>query len=57
MRWLIWTHDLASRNRYKDDMTPDQKDALLEALKAHFHPTLTAEIRRELQSSSSRMEE
>lgn len=43
--------------RYKDDMTPDQKDALLDVLRAHPHPTISPEIRRELVSTSSRMEE
>ncbi|KAI9033293.1 Bystin-domain-containing protein [Hyaloraphidium curvatum] len=55
---VLWQQSLlVFSQRYKEDMTPDQKDALLEVVKVHFHPTISPEIRRELGSSSSRMEE
>jgi essential nuclear protein 1 len=38
-------------------MTPEQKDALLEVLRAKPHAKITPEIRRELVSSRARGEE
>ena len=35
-------------------MTPEQKDALLDVLKAKIHPGITPDIRRELQNSNCR---
>lgn len=37
-------------------MTPDQKDALLDLIKAKSHPEISAEVRRELVGSSCRGE-
>jgi essential nuclear protein 1 len=35
-------------------LTPDQKDALLDVIRARPHPTLSAEIRREIVNSVER---
>jgi len=43
--------------RYKQDVSSEQKEALLEILKIHSHPKITDEIRRELQHSKCRDEE
>lgn len=43
-------------SRYKEDMTPDQKEALVALLKVKYHPEISAEIRRELQNSTCRGE-
>uniref|UniRef100_T1JID7 Bystin n=1 Tax=Strigamia maritima TaxID=126957 RepID=T1JID7_STRMM len=40
--------------RYKEDMSSDQKDMLLDLIKVHSHPTITTEIRRELRNSKCR---
>jgi len=40
--------------RYKSDVSTDQKDALFELLKAHSHHDITNEIRRELMSAKCR---
>lgn len=37
-------------------MTPEQKEALMEVLKAKVHPQITPEIRRELVHSTARGE-
>ena len=42
--------------RYKSDLTPEQKEALLEVLRAKTHPLITPEIRREIVNSSVRSE-
>ncbi|KAJ2763978.1 snoRNA-binding rRNA-processing protein, partial [Coemansia nantahalensis] len=42
--------------RYKADLTPEQKDALLAVLKAQYHPGITEEIRREINHSVCRGE-
>ncbi|KAJ1730061.1 snoRNA-binding rRNA-processing protein [Coemansia biformis] len=42
--------------RYKADLTPEQKDALLGVLKAQYHPGITEEIRREITHSVCRGE-
>jgi essential nuclear protein 1 len=42
--------------RYKQDLTPDQKDALLEVLKHKCHDQITPEIRREIVNSVARGE-
>jgi len=36
---------------YASDLTPDQKDALLDVIRATSHPQITSEIRRELVNS------
>ena len=48
---------LAFVQRYKQDVSSEQKEALLEILKIHSHPKITDEIRRELQHSKCRDEE
>jgi len=45
---------LTLAQRYKGDISSEQRDALLELLRDQFHPTLSAEIRRELQSAKCR---
>lgn len=40
--------------RYKSDISTEQKEALLELLKRQAHPTITPDIRRELQNSKCR---
>lgn len=37
--------------RYSFDLTPDQKDALLDVVRASPHPQISPEIRRELVNS------
>ena len=50
----IWL--LTPRNRYASDLTPDQKDALLDIARAHPHPQISPEVRRELVNSVVRGE-
>merc|ERR1712072_199779 len=46
---VLWHQSLlVFAQRYKADMTPEQKEALMEVLKAKQHPQITPEIRREL---------
>lgn len=40
--------------RYGSDLTPDQKDALLDVIRARPHPSISAEIRREIVNSVER---
>ncbi|CAH2068587.1 unnamed protein product, partial [Iphiclides podalirius] len=40
--------------RYKADISTEQRDALLELLRKQSHPTITPEIRRELQAAKCR---
>lgn len=40
--------------RYKSDISTEQREALLELLKRKSHPTITPEIRRELQAAKCR---
>jgi len=40
--------------RYKEDISNEQKEALHELLRVHSHPKITAEIRRELQHAKCR---
>lgn len=47
---------LAFAQRYKNDITDDQRDFLLETLRQRFHHAIGPEIRRELLSGSARME-
>jgi essential nuclear protein 1 len=42
---------------YKSDMTPEQKDALLELLRFKTHAQISPEVRRELVNSVARGEE
>jgi essential nuclear protein 1 len=41
---------------YKQDLTPEQKDALMQVLRYHTHHQITAEIRREIVHSTCRGE-
>lgn len=47
---------LIRRNRYACDLTPDQKDVLLDVVRAHPHPQISPEVRRELVNSVARGE-
>lgn len=40
--------------RYASDLTPDQKDALLDVVRASSHPQISPEVRRELVNSVER---
>jgi len=48
---------LTFAQRYKQDVSSEQKEALLEILKIHVHHKITEEIRRELMHSKCRDEE
>ena len=43
--------------RYKEDMSSEQKSALIDLVRAHTHHQITAEIRREIVHSRCRGEE
>eukprot|EP01135_Chromosphaera_perkinsii_P003282 Nk52_evm57s239 gene=Nk52_evmTU57s239 len=45
---------LAFVQRYKEDITTEQKHAMLDLIKVHFHEKISPEIRREIVSSKSR---
>ena len=47
---------LAFAQRYKNDITDDQRDYLLETVRQRFHHAIGSEIRRELLSGSPRLE-
>ncbi|XP_038235399.1 bystin [Dermochelys coriacea] len=52
---VLWHQSLLTfAQRYKEDLSSEQKEALLELLKFHCHPQISAEIRRELVNSKSR---
>ncbi|NXF27739.1 BYST protein, partial [Rhodinocichla rosea] len=52
---VLWHQSLlALAQRYKEDLSSEQKEALLELLKFHSHPQISAEIRRELMNSRTR---
>ncbi|XP_069802105.1 bystin [Dendropsophus ebraccatus] len=52
---VLWHQSLlALCQRYKEDMSSEQKEALLELLRIHNHPQISNEIRRELVNSKSR---
>lgn len=52
---VLWHQSfLALCQRYKEDLSSEQKEALLELLKFHSHPQISAEIRRELANSKTR---
>lgn len=40
--------------RYKEDITSEQKDAIRETIRQHCHPKITPDIRREIDESRSR---
>ncbi|MBN3271363.1 BYST protein, partial [Polyodon spathula] len=52
---VLWHQSLLTlAQRYKEDLSSEQKGALLELLKVHTHPSISAEIRRELVNSKCR---
>ncbi|KAF8803750.1 cell adhesion protein byn-1 [Phlegmacium glaucopus] len=52
---VLWHQSLlVFTQRYASDLTPDQKDALLDVIRATPHPQISAEIRRELVNSVER---
>jgi len=52
---VLWHQALLTFvQRYKSDISSEQRDALLALLRAQTHHTITAEIRRELQSAKCR---
>ncbi|TFK56029.1 Bystin-domain-containing protein [Heliocybe sulcata] len=54
---VLWHQSLlVFCQRYAADLSPDQKDALLDVVRVHFHPQIGPEVRRELVSSVSRGE-
>lgn len=54
---VLWHQALMTfTQRYKEDMSSEQKDALLELLRKHSHPGITPDIRRELAESKCRGE-
>lgn len=55
---VLWHQSvLTFVQRYKNDISSEQKEALLSLLKKHFHPKITPLIRRELQCVIDRDEE
>ncbi|PFH52572.1 hypothetical protein AMATHDRAFT_139696 [Amanita thiersii Skay4041] len=49
---VLWHQSLlVFTQRYAPDMTPDQKDALLDVVRANPHPQIGPEVRRELVNS------
>ncbi|CAK1548565.1 unnamed protein product [Leptosia nina] len=52
---VLWHQALLTFvQRYKSDISTEQRDALLELLRKQSHPTITQEIRRELQAAKCR---
>jgi essential nuclear protein 1 len=52
---VLWHQSLLTfAQRYKSDISSEQKEALGELLKTHSHPEITKEIRRELASAQCR---
>ncbi|KAI5634804.1 bystin domain-containing protein [Phthorimaea operculella] len=52
---VLWHQALLTFvQRYKADISSEQRDALLELLRKQSHPTITQEIRRELQAAKCR---
>jgi len=49
---VLWHQSLlVFAQRYASDLTPDQKDALLDVIRTTPHPQISSEIRREFVSS------
>lgn len=54
---VLWHQSLlVFCQRYASDLTPDQKDALLDVARVHSHPQISPEVRRELVNSVARGE-
>lgn len=52
---VLWHQSLLTFvQRYKSDISTEQKEALLELLKKQPHPVITPEVRRELQHAKCR---
>lgn len=52
---VLWHQSLLTFvQRYKEDISSEQKDALFELMRKHVHEGITPEIRRELQNSKCR---
>uniref|UniRef100_UPI00398E4B08 bystin n=1 Tax=Pristiophorus japonicus TaxID=55135 RepID=UPI00398E4B08 len=52
---VLWHQCLLTfAQRYKEDLSSEQKESLLELLRIHCHPHISPEIRRELVNSKSR---
>ncbi|KAI9063423.1 cell adhesion protein byn-1 [Trametes sanguinea] len=52
---VLWHQSLlVFCQRYASDLTPDQKDALLDVVRANPHPQISPEVRRELVNSVER---
>lgn len=52
---VLWHQALLTFvQRYKEDLSSEQKEALLELLRIHIHHQITVEVRRELQQSKCR---
>lgn len=52
---VLWHQSLLTFvQRYKNDISSEQKEALLGLLKSHAHPKIAPEVRRELQSAVCR---
>ncbi len=52
---VLWHQSLLTLvQRYKADLSSEQKEALLELLKCQTHVKISSEIRRELQNAASR---
>jgi essential nuclear protein 1 len=52
---VLWHQSLLTfMQRYKGDVSTEQREALLELLKHQSHPVITSEIRRELQHAKCR---
>ncbi|KAH8105490.1 cell adhesion protein byn-1 [Cristinia sonorae] len=54
---VLWHQSLlVFCQRYSSDLTPDQKDALLDVVRVNFHPQIGPDVRRELVNSVARGE-
>lgn len=52
---MLWHQALLTFvQRYKSDVSSEQKEALLELIKKHTHHDITNEVRRELASAKCR---
>jgi len=55
---VLWHQSLLTFvQRYKEDIASEQKDAIIELCKKHYHYKMTNEVRREITSSKSRDQE
>lgn len=55
---MLWHQSLLTFvQRYKEDLSKEQKDELMDVLRIHAHPKITHEIRRELINSKCREED